>query len=154
LLLREAGLIGRAEARSEATKIKALERNVDGWLPEGVKEKVTLADGTKINLRETLTPAQQAGIKYIAEQKKAYLDFEAGSGKTLVYMASALHLRSQGKVKKCLISMPASVLQQFADEIKRFTDEKPVIVRGTGTSGRAAQYKGDQFFTLINVRSF
>lgn len=153
LLLREEGL-GKVEAKRErATKIKALEENKEGWLPEGLREDVTLADGTKIKLRETFAPAQQAGVRFVEAQKKCYLDFEPGLGKTLTYAASALHLRAQGKVKRCLISMPASVLPQFKEEIERFTTEKAVIISGNKTK-RTEQYKGDQFFTLINKEKF
>jgi len=134
--------------------IKALRENRDDWLPTGIKPYTSGEDGamTKLNI----TPEQQAAARLIGLQKKVYLNFEAGTGKSLAYILQKAHLEeTTGKPVKTVIAMPKKLMGNFAEEVAKFSDYKVVIVDHADKSKRAEAYKADpDTIVLVNKEKF
>lgn len=100
-----------------------------------------------------LQPHQQGNIKLWDRQKNILVTDEAGSGKTAVALCGISHLAAQGKVKKALVVVPATVGAQFGDEIKKFLgpehQDNYAIASGMSRKQREAAYAGDQLITVI-----
>ena len=133
------------EADNEIHEIKARGRG-DGWedwKAEGQGEGVILS------------PHQQADIKFWEKQKSILVGDEAGSGKTAVALNGIAHLAKQGKVKKALVVVPKSVIQNFGKEAQFFLDPEmaknyqAVSADKMNKARRKEAYQGDQLFTVI-----
>ncbi|WP_049944882.1 DEAD/DEAH box helicase [Butyrivibrio sp. AD3002] len=79
----------------------------------------------------TLRPYQVFGVKYIIHQKKVLLGDEMGLGKTIQAIAAMSHIQ-QTEQKTCyfLIVCPASVLINWAREIKKFSSLSTYVIHG------------------------
>ncbi|WP_029231779.1 DEAD/DEAH box helicase [Butyrivibrio sp. VCB2006] len=89
---------------------------------------------TQLNLDEfcgTLRAYQAFGAKYILHQNKVLLGDEMGLGKTIQAIAAMSHIQATKK-DKChfLIVCPASVLINWARELKKFSRIEAYIVHG------------------------
>lgn len=56
------------------------------------------------------------------------LSMECGCGKTLITIAMLNHLKQQGRLKKCLIVMPVSLLGNWQDEVERFAPDLKICI--------------------------
>lgn len=65
-------------------------------------------------------------------------------------IATAVHLKSQGKVSKALIIVPASLKFNWPIEIEKFTDEKYVVIDGTPDERIVQWLRDDVFFYIVN----
>lgn len=66
------------------------------------------------------SPAQEAGFRFVREQKKAILDFEAGIGKTFVAGAAIGHAMANEGKKRILVAVPATLKEQGGEELRKF----------------------------------
>jgi len=74
------------------------------------------------------TQAQQAAARLVARQKKVYLNWEAGTGKSLAYLESISNAADQaGKPLKTIISMPKKLMGNFKEEVEKFSNYKVEI---------------------------
>ena len=67
------------------------------------------------------------GQKVVANKGTALLGWAIGSGKTLGSLAAHHALKDAGMGSRSLIVVPAKLRRNFADDIKKFTDDKYVI---------------------------
>lgn len=124
-------------------KVRGRGEGWEDWKPEGQGEGIILS------------AHQQADIKFWERQKSILVGDEAGSGKTAVALCGIAHLAKQGKVKKALVVVPKSVLQQFGKEAAVFLDPETannyVTISAEKMSGsqRRKAYAGDQLFTVV-----
>jgi len=134
--------------------IKSLRENEQDWLPTGIKPYIENADGTMTKIIPT--PEQQAAARFIGLQKKVYLNFEAGTGKSLAYLLQKAHLEeTTGKPVKTVIAMPKKLMPNFAEEVEKFSDYKVVQVDYADKSKRAEAYKADpSYIVLVNKEKF
>lgn len=120
------------ELDPEIQAIKRGERNVQGWKPKGIKDYITDDKGNKRKVE--LFPEQQSGIRFALKQKRGFLNFEAGLGKTLTALGTIAEGINTKKFDRAVVVMPASVQAQFADEVRKFTDLKTAFVGETGSA--------------------
>jgi len=66
------------------------------------------------------SPAQEAGFRFVREQKKSILDFEAGIGKTFVSGAAIGHAMANEGAKRILVAVPATLKEQGREELRKF----------------------------------
>jgi len=110
--------------------------NDENWLPEGVNPYFDVGDGKMQKL--TPSPYQQSAAKLAAQQKRVYLDHEAGTGKSLTYLLAKAEIEKQkGRSLKTIISMPDKITKNFVEEIEKFTDYECEIVSGKAKAKRA-----------------
>lgn len=138
-----------------AEEIKAGKANTDDFRPAMLRE-YTPEDANGESRRIVLKPEQQAAARMIAQQKRVYLNFEAGTGKSLAIIAAKAHLEdSTGKPKKMIIAMPQKLMANFKDEVEKFSGYKVVIVDDSDRKKRAAKYASDpDTIVVVNKEKF
>ncbi len=127
-------LASDAAHRLRAEKIRAQILSGGGHLP-GVKTR--------------LYPYQVEGVAFLAGNGRALLADDMGLGKTLQAIAAASWLREHEGVRKTLIVCPASLKQQWAREIERFTGRDVQVIQGSATE-RGVQYRREADFFIAN----
>lgn len=75
---------------------------------------------------ELFDPQVQA-IALIEDQKGVIAHLAPGAGKTPTALTSVTDLAAKGKIKRAVLSSPASIRQQFATEMLKFGDERATI---------------------------
>jgi len=69
-----------------------------------------------------LRPHQEEAVDYIAKNRRGILAHATGLGKTLTSIASYERLKEKGKAQRALVVVPASLRDNYVDNIKRFTN--------------------------------
>ncbi len=100
-------------------------------------------------VKARLYPYQIEGTAFLAGTGRALLADDMGLGKTLQAISAAAWLRQYEDVKTTLIICPASLKQQWAREIAKFTDLTTLVVQGPPAE-RGVQYRRDCDFFIIN----
>ena len=88
------------------------------------QQKISL-DGLKATLRSY----QDFGVRYIIRQQNVLLGDEMGLGKTVQAIAAMVSLRAAGETH-FMVVCPASVLVNWAREIKQFSELDVVTIQG------------------------
>lgn len=135
--------------------IKNLRANSDDFSPTMLRDYTPAAkDGSTRKI--VLKPEQQAAARLIAKQKRVYLNFEAGTGKSLAVIAAKAHIEdTTGKPTKTIICMPTKLMPNFADEVKKFSNYNAVIVDDENSAKRAAKYASDpNTIVIVNKEKF
>ena len=91
-------------------------------------------------VKARLYPYQVEGIAFLAGTGRALLADDMGLGKTLQSISAAVWLQNNEGVQKTLIICPASLKQQWAREIEKFTDLESQIIQGPPPQ-RGVQYR-------------
>ncbi len=100
-------------------------------------------------IKARLYPYQTEGVAFLAGTGRALLADDMGLGKTLQAISAAVWLKEHEGVKKTLIICPASLKQQWAREISKFTDLETQVIQGTPDQ-RGVQYRRDCSFFVLN----
>jgi len=100
-------------------------------------------------VRARLYPYQVEGVSFLAGTGRALLADDMGLGKTLQAISAAAWLREHEGVCKILIICPASLKQQWAREIRKFTDLAVQVIQGPPKK-RGVQYRRDCNFFILN----
>ena len=78
-----------------------------------------------------LMPFQVDGVHALLEMNQLLLADDMGLGKTIQTIAAMRILRARGEIESCLVIAPASVLNQWRREIKKWAPEfSAIIIRG------------------------
>lgn len=113
--------------------IKAHRANTDDFSIKGLRD-YTPPDRNGVSQKITLSDSQQAAVRFIEKQKRVYLNYEAGTGKSLSVIAAKAHIEQQsGKPQKMIVSMPSPIMKNFADEVSKFSDYKVAIIEPNDT---------------------
>ncbi len=107
------------------------------------------ANGRVPGVKARLYPYQVEGTAFLAGKGRALLADDMGLGKTLQAISAASWLREHEGVKTSLIICPASLKQQWAREIGKFTNLTCQIVQGPPPE-RGVQYRRGCDFFVIN----
>jgi superfamily II DNA or RNA helicase len=114
-----------------------------------ILQEIRSNDGQVRGLDARLYPYQVEGVAFLASRGRALLADDMGLGKTLQAIGACHWLMQNEDVKRALIVCPASLKQQWAREIERFTGLKAQIIQGNAAD-RAAQYQTHNPYSLIN----
>ena len=114
-----------------------------------IKEAIESTRGRLPGINAKLYPYQVTGTAFLAGTGRALLADDMGLGKTLQAISAATWLKNHDGVKKTLIICPASLKQQWAREIAKFTNLKSQIISGP-PADRAAQYRQQANFFILN----
>ncbi len=112
-------------------------------------ERIRATGGRPPQVSARLYPYQMDGVAFLAGNGRALLADDMGLGKTLQAIAAATWLREQAEAERVLIVCPASLKQQRAREIRKFTGQETQVVQGPAAA-RAAQYRHRTGFFIIN----
>ena len=90
--------------------------------PLGTNDLPGLKDGV------TLFPHQTLILAALKDRDRMLVDADPGAGKALMIICDILQQMKQGKVRRPLVLMPDSLLSQFAQEIRHFSELNPWII--------------------------
>ncbi|OQY08257.1 MAG: helicase [Desulfobacteraceae bacterium 4572_123] len=114
-----------------------------------IHDRIRAYGGRLPGIRARLYPYQIEGTAFLAGTGRALLADDMGLGKTLQAIAAAAWLSEHENVQTTMIICPASLKQQWAREIAKFTDLKSQIIQGPPRV-RGAQYRKKCAFYIIN----
>ena len=100
-------------------------------------------------LSTKLYPYQEEGAMHLAFGRRAMLADDMGLGKTVQAIAAAALLKELRDIQRVIIICPASLKNQWAREIRRFTSLSVTVVEG-GLLERRKQYTDASFFKILN----
>ena len=120
--------------RSEAVKIRRNIVQFGGQLP---------------GIRARLYPYQVEGVAFLAANGRALLADDMGLGKTLQAIAAAAWLHLHAEAARILVVCPASLKQQWAREIEKFSGHQAQVVQGNAEA-RRVQYRRSEGFVIVN----
>lgn len=115
----------------------------------GIRARISESHGRLPGVKARLYPYQIDGTAFLAGTGRALLADDMGLGKTLQAIAAAAWLTQHEGVRKTLIICPASLKQQWAREINKFTDLDSQLIQGPPPE-RGAQYRREVSFFIIN----
>lgn len=114
-----------------------------------LRERILAAGGEIPGVAARLYPYQVEGVAFLASAGRALLADDMGLGKTLQAIAAAQVLREHDGARRALVVCPASLKDQWAREVRRFTGIDGVVVEGR-PADRAALYRRRAPFTMVN----
>lgn len=130
--------------------IEKIEAAFDKKLLEDLKKSYQ-PDYSKI--KGNLFDYQKEGIDFVIFKKNAIIADEMGLGKTIQAIAAAIIKKEIFDFSKVLIVCPASIKEQWKNEIEKFSDEKAIVVQGKPEE-RAELYKNNEaYFFIINYET-
>lgn len=110
--------------------------NRDDFHPTGIKGYL---DPDKNGYAEKVVMKQheQAAAHLLAQQKKVYLNFEAGTGKSKTSLVMKAHLDDMhGKNHRMIVSMPKKLMKNYAEEVEKWSGYKVVRLSGDNSPQR------------------
>jgi superfamily II DNA or RNA helicase len=116
---------------------------------EKIRAQIAAGNGRLPGVKATLYSYQVEGAAFLAGMGRALLADDMGLGKTLQAIAAAVWLKEHEGLRKILIVCPASLKQQWAREIERFTDLAAQQVQGN-VAERTVQYRSSATFFIVN----
>lgn len=114
-----------------------------------IRARIGAAGGQLPGVRARLYPYQTEGVGFLAGNGRALLADDMGLGKTLQAIAAAVWLHREAGAERVLIVCPASLKQQWAREIERFTGLDAQVVQGPAQA-RHPQYRRGRGFYIVN----
>ncbi|MFH7320887.1 SNF2-related protein [Desulfurivibrio sp. D14AmB] len=116
---------------------------------EAIGREIRASGGQLPGVRARLYPYQVEGAAFLAGRGRALLADDMGLGKTLQAIAAAAWLRERDGLETVLVICPASLKQQWAREIERFTGLPVQLIEGPPPE-RGAQYRRRAAFSIVN----
>ncbi len=129
----------RQKARAVSRRLRSTE----------IRREIENSRGQLPGVRARLYPYQVTGTAFLAGTGRALLADDMGLGKTIQAIAAATWLKNHEGVEKTLIICPASLKQQWAREIAKFTDLQSQVIGGPPDK-RQAQYRRQVNFFILN----
>ncbi|MEW6220854.1 MAG: SNF2-related protein, partial [Thermodesulfobacteriota bacterium] len=114
-----------------------------------IRRQIAATGGRLPGVNARLYPYQMEGVAFLAGTGRALLADDMGLGKTLQAISAAVWLHDQEGVRRILIICPASLKQQWAREIGRFTGLGVQVIEGPAPE-RGVQYRRQAAFFLAN----
>ncbi|MBL4941439.1 MAG: DEAD/DEAH box helicase [Colwellia sp.] len=114
-----------------------------------INQKIQQLNGNVPGINATLYSYQIEGMAFLAANGRALLADDMGLGKTLQAIAASTWLINHEKVQRVLIVCPASLKQQWAREIEKFSGLSTQIINGNAAK-RHPQYNNNATFFIVN----
>ena len=112
-------------------EIKDKQANIDEFRPSAIRH-YTPEDKNGKSSPVNIKAEQQAAARLIAQQKRVFLNHEAGTGKSFASVLAKAHIEdTTGEKKKMIVGMPKKVMPNFIDEVRKFSNYNAVKVEGT-----------------------
>ena len=105
---------------------------------------------TRLEWPADLMPFQRDGVHALIKMDRLLLSDDMGLGKTVQAVAALRILRVRGEIGSCLVVAPASVLDQWRQELARWAPELSAIIIRGGADDRSWQWKAGKEVTLVS----
>ena len=100
-----------------------------------------------------LMPFQEDGVRALMASDRLLLADDMGLGKTLQVIAALRILRHRGDIRSALVAAPASLLDQWRGELRKWAPElSAMIIRGSA-SDRGWQWQAETDVTLVSYET-
>ena len=100
-----------------------------------------------------LMPFQEDGVRALIGSDCLLLADDMGLGKTLQVIAALRIMRHGGDIRRALVAAPASLLDQWRGELRKWAPElSAIIIRGS-SSDRGWQWQADTDVTLVSYET-
>ena len=153
----EAGFLGFIEEAAESNLIQIrpeVTARLELLFEHRMLEK--LAENKKPDfsvLKVKLFGYQKEGVSFAVFRKAAIIADEMGLGKTIQAIGTAVLKKQFFDFRKTMVVCPASIKEQWKNEIEKFSEEKAIVVQGTPDE-RALQYQSkEHFFFIVNYET-
>ncbi|GAA2065813.1 DEAD/DEAH box helicase [Catenulispora yoronensis] len=113
----------------------------EGYLPEGIAERVRTQRLDDTHRRVSLRGYQAFGARFVLAQRRVILGDEMGLGKTIQAIAVLAHLAAEGQ-SHFLVVCPASVLVNWTREIEARSALRVFVLHGPDRQEAFADWKG------------
>lgn len=148
LFIRDAREIPKIKIRPE------VEEKVQKAWDEEMLETIRKTEKLDFSLLNAeLFPYQTEGVRFATFRKGAIIADEMGLGKTLQAIATAVMKKALFGFTKCLIVCPASLKDQWKQEIERFCDEQAVVVQGFPEERERLYQQSTAYFFIVNYET-
>ncbi len=127
-----------------------VEKAFDERIIKQLKESTTI---DLSSIKATLFPYQKKGIEFATYKKGAIIADEMGLGKTLQAIGTAIAKKQLFEFERCLIICPASLKDQWKDEIEKFSNEKATVVYGFPEQREEVYLNDTNYFHIINYET-
>jgi len=104
-------------------------------------------------IRADLFPYQKEGIEFAAYREGAIIADDMGLGKTVQAIGTAVIKKEIFDFKRTLVICPASLKEQWKNEIERFSYEKAVIVEGFPEEREKIYRTSNAYFLILNYET-
>lgn len=104
-------------------------------------------------LKTQLFPYQQEGVAFAVFRNGAIIADEMGLGKTIQAIATAVMKKKLFNFKRTLIICPASLKEQWKQEIEKFSHEAAVVVDGFPEQRAELYHNSDAYFLIVNYET-
>lgn len=134
--------------------LKPFSPSIDPAIQEEVKavkrtetelKKIKSQNDINIKFKTPLFPYQKVGVAFMLKAGHALLGDEPGLGKTI----QSITVCEVKKAKKILVLCPSILKDNWAGEIKQWTDKSSVVIAGTPTQ-RKAQWESPKNYYIAN----
>ncbi len=149
--------LGFIEKAGEYPRIRirpeVLEKIEEAFEEESLK---TLKAGYTSNyscIKGELYPYQKEGIDFSLFRKAAIIADEMGLGKTVQAIGIAILKKNIFDFKKTLVVCPASLKEQWKQEIEKFSDEKALIIQGLPDEREKQYLDKAHYFFIVNYET-
>ena len=96
---------------------------------------------------------QKQGVEFAVFRDGAIIADEMGLGKTLQAIATAILKKELFGFKNCIIICPASLKEQWKNEIEKFTNEKAIVIQGFPEERKDQYLNSTEYFTIVNYET-
>lgn len=104
-------------------------------------------------LKTILFPYQQEGVAFAVFRDGAIIADEMGLGKTIQAIATAVLKKKLFGFRRALIICPASLKEQWKQEIEKFSNEKAVVADGLPEQRASLYRNSDAYFIIANYET-
>ena len=104
-------------------------------------------------IRADLFPYQKEGIEFAVYREGAIIADDMGLGKTVQAIGTAVVKKQIFDFKRTLVICPASLKEQWKNEIERFSHEKAVVVEGLPNDREKIYRTSKAYFLIINYET-
>ncbi len=104
-------------------------------------------------LKVELFPYQEEGIEFATFRKGAIIADEMGLGKTAQAIGAAILKKELFGFERTLVVCPASLKDQWKNEIERFSHEAAVVIQGDPEERAALYQESTAYFLICNYES-
>ena len=112
---------------------------------ETALEKIKTQKDIKVKFKTPLFPYQKVGVAFMLKAGHCLLGDEPGLGKTI----QSITVCEAKKAKKILVLCPSILKDNWASEVKQWTDKSSVIIAGTPVQ-RKKQWESSKCYYIAN----
>ena len=115
-----------------------------------LRAPAAISPGVHLQWGGELMPFQADGVRALMENPRLLLADDMGLGKTIQAIVALRLLRAHRDIKSALVVAPASILDQWRQELQKWAPElTAIIIRGTAAE-RSWQWKAERDVTLVS----